>query len=283
MRRFGEVAEQAGFTALAFTEHPAPSEKWVQNGGHEAFDVTTALGFIAASTTTLKLMPYALVLPLRNPLLAAKAVATLDTLSEGRVILAAAVGYLRSEFAALGMPFEERNELFDEAIEAMRGMWSGSDFRFQGRHFTALGQSALPLPPRGAAIPLWIAGNSKLARQRAATSGDGWAALLIPAERAATVRSAPIPDLASLRDCIDDLARRCDEAGRNVDEITIQLEGAHSGVLLRNDSLDEHREFLSQLQELGVRSFVIDVPASSSAEAYEALERYGKEVISLLS
>jgi len=279
MRRFARAAEQAGFSALAFTDHPAPSEKWVRNGGHEAFDLTTALGFCAAATSSIALMPYAMILPLRNPLLAAKAIATLDSISEGRVILAAAVGYLRSEFAAVGADFTERNELFDEALIAMRGIWSGEDFRFEGRHFTALGQSALPLPPRRAEIPVWIAGNSARARQRAATVGEGWAALLIGEDKAATVRSAALPTLEELAVAIADLERRCEEAGRDPALVTIQLEAAQSAVLLGGGDLEEHRDFLGRAAGLGVSWFVLDVPATSPAEATEALERYGAEVI----
>src|SRR4051794_35272743 len=117
MVRFARAAEEAGFSAIAVTEHPAPSQKWIQAGGHDRLDVTTALGVCAAVTPRIALMPYAMVLPYRNPFVAAKAVATLDVLSGGRVVLAAACGYLRSEFLALGVEFEERNDLFDEAVE----------------------------------------------------------------------------------------------------------------------------------------------------------------------
>src|SRR3981189_2816301 len=72
MTRFARAAEEAGFSAIAFTEHPAPSEKWMRGGGHDAFDPFAALGFCAAVTQRLLLMTLLLVLPYRNPLLAAK-------------------------------------------------------------------------------------------------------------------------------------------------------------------------------------------------------------------
>ena len=73
------------------------------------------------------MMTYLLVLPYRNPLLAAKQIATLDVLSGGRATIAVGGGYLRSEFAALGVDFEERNALFDEAVEVLRGVWATDD------------------------------------------------------------------------------------------------------------------------------------------------------------
>ena len=80
--------------------------------------------------------------------------------------MAAAVGYLRSEFLALGVDFDERNDLFDESIEVMRGVWSEVAFGYAGRHFTSRAQTALPFPVQGEGIPIWIAGNSRRARER---------------------------------------------------------------------------------------------------------------------
>src|SRR6267378_2734310 len=96
-----------------------------------------ALGFCAAVTRRLLLMTLLLVLPYRNPLLAAKAAATVDVLSGGRLVLGVGSGYLRSEFAALGVDFAERGALFTEAIEAMRGIWAADNYGYVGRHFTA--------------------------------------------------------------------------------------------------------------------------------------------------
>ena len=122
--RFARAADAAGFDALGFTDHPAPSQKWLDGGGHDALDPFAALGFCAAVTDRIRLMPHVLVLPYRNPFATAKAIATVDLLSGGRFVLGTAAGYLRSEYAALGVEFEERNTLFDEAIEVLRAVWS---------------------------------------------------------------------------------------------------------------------------------------------------------------
>src|SRR3954453_17036336 len=102
------AAETAGFHGFGFTDHPAPTQRWLEAGGHDALDPFVALGFAAAHTTTLRLVPNIVVLPYRNPFLVAKAGATLDRLSDGRFTLAVGAGYLKSEFAALGVSSEER-------------------------------------------------------------------------------------------------------------------------------------------------------------------------------
>ena len=84
LTRFCEVAEAAGFAGIGFTDHPAPTHKWLHAGGHDALDPFTALSFCAAVTDRLRLIPNILVLPYRNPFLVAKAAATLDALSGGR-------------------------------------------------------------------------------------------------------------------------------------------------------------------------------------------------------
>ena len=100
--RFARAAEAAGFAGIAFTDHPAPSDKWLKAGGHDALDPFTALAFIAGVTKEIRLIPHIVVLPYRNPFVVAKTTATLDILSGGRFVLSVASGYLRSEYRALG-------------------------------------------------------------------------------------------------------------------------------------------------------------------------------------
>jgi alkanesulfonate monooxygenase SsuD/methylene tetrahydromethanopterin reductase-like flavin-dependent oxidoreductase (luciferase family) len=113
-------AEDLGFEAVHVTDHPAGDQQWLDTGGHHALDPFVALSFAAAATTRLRVQTHIIVLPYRNPFLTAKSVLSLDVLSGGRLTLGVAAGYLRSEFNALGVDFNERNELFDEALEVMR-------------------------------------------------------------------------------------------------------------------------------------------------------------------
>ena len=90
------AAERAGFHGFGFTDHPAPTDRWLHAGGHDALDPFVAMAFAAARTTQLRLIPNIVVLPYRNPFVVAKAGATLDLLSDGRFTLAAGAGYLKT-------------------------------------------------------------------------------------------------------------------------------------------------------------------------------------------
>src|SRR5262249_51457253 len=131
LRTLTQAFEAAGFGALCFTDHPAPSSKWLAAGAHPTFDPFAALCFCAAASERIGLMTHLAVLPYRNPLLTAKSVATVDRLSGGRFTLVAGTGYLRSEFLALGRPFEARNDLFDEALEVLTHAFSPDGFSFE--------------------------------------------------------------------------------------------------------------------------------------------------------
>src|ERR1700730_12123551 len=159
-------AERAGFHGFGFTDHPAPTQRWLEAGGHDALDPFVAMGFAAARTTRLRLIPNIVVLPYRNPFIVAKAGATLDLLSDGRFTLAVGVGYLKREFAALGVDFDERNDLVDEALDVIRNLRLTDDVAYGGSHSPAGGITA---PPRRASLPpppIWIGGNTGKARQR---------------------------------------------------------------------------------------------------------------------
>ena len=137
--RFARAAEAAGFHGLGFTDHPAPSHKWLMSGGHDALDPFVALTLVAAVTERLRLIPNILVLPYRNPFLVAKAAATLDALSDGRFVLSVATGYLRSEYRSLGVDFDRRNELFDEALEVRAGGVVARRVRLRGTGVHGIG------------------------------------------------------------------------------------------------------------------------------------------------
>src|SRR5271169_7043869 len=186
------AAELAGFHGFGFTDHPAPTERWLRAGGHDALDPFVAMGFAAARTTRLRLIPNIVVLPYRNPFVVAKSGATLDLLSGGRFTLAVGVGYLKREFAALGVDFEERSEVFDEALEMIRAIWTTDDVSFEGKHFTASGITAHPRPASDPHPPIWVGGNTAAARRRVAQKGDGWCPFPAPAALAQTARTASI-------------------------------------------------------------------------------------------
>lgn len=275
--RFARAAEAAGFDGIGFTDHPAPSHKWLQAGGHDALDPFAALAFVAAVTERIRLIPNIVVLPYRNPFLVAKAAATIDALSGGRFVLAAAAGYLRSEYRALGVDFDARNDLFDDALAVLRGVWTSDEFAYEGHGFAASSVTANPKPTN---VPIWIGGNSQLSRRRVATAGDGWNPFAAPAALARTAKTPVLETVDDLARMLDDLWRRVDDAGRDRADIDVAF-GTSAGGAPGSDSFDAeaHRAGLDELAALGVTWNGIGVPGDSLDHAIEALEQYGAEVI----
>ena len=274
--RFARAVEAAGFDGLGFTDHPAPSHKWLTAGGHDALDPFVALAVVAAATERLRLVPNIVVLPYRNPFLVAKAAATLDAVSGGRFVLSVATGYLRSEYRALGVDFDRRNELFDEALAVLRGVWSQDEFSHEGSGFTAAGVTANPKP---AHVPIWIGGNSPLTRRRVAMHADGWNPFPAPAWLAKTSRTVPLEGLDDLAPMLDHLWRHVDDAGRDRSEIDVAFTTGLPGAGDAGFDAGAHLEALARMAALGVTWSSTTVPGDSLAHAIDAVERYGEEVI----
>ncbi len=274
--RVARAAEAAGFDGMGFTEHPAPSNKWLNAGGHDALDPFVALAVVAASTEQLRLIPNIIVLPYRNPFIVAKAAASLDALSGGRFVLSVATGYLRSEYRALGVDFEARNGLFDEALAVMRGVWSQDEFSFEGSGYTAVGVTVNPKPSH---LPIWIGGNSALTRRRVAAYGDGWNPFPSSPELARTARTIPLEGLDQLAPMLEHLWAQADAAGRDRVDIDVNFSTGLPGPSHPGFDAAAHLETLDRMATLGITWTSIGVPDDSVERAVETLERYGKEVI----
>ena len=277
------AAEAAGFSGFGFTDHPAPSQRWLEAGGHDALDPFVAMSFAAARTTTLRLIPNIVVLPYRNPFVVAKAGATLDLLSGGRFTLAVGAGYLKGEFAALGVSHAERNELFDEALDVIKLIWTGDDVSFEGRHFNARGITAHPRPTSSPHPPIWIGGNSGLARQRVADRGDGWCPFAAAPSIAQTSRTAALDTPERLGEAIDDLHRRLEAAGRDPASVDISFNCYDGGDPASDDfDADAHLAGLERLAALGVTWAQVGMPGDSLEHTIETAQRYGELVIAKL-
>jgi probable F420-dependent oxidoreductase len=277
LTRFARAAEAAGFDGIAFTDHPAPSDKWLNAGGHDALDPFAALPFVAAVTERIRLIPNIVVLPYRNPFHVAKSAATIDVLSGGRFTLSVATGYLRSEYRALGVDFEQRNELFDEALEAMRGVWSTDRYSFEGTGYTAKEISVNPKPGH---VPLWIGGNSALTRRRVAQYGDGWNPFPAPAWLAKTSRTIPLEGLDDLAPMLDHLRKHTEQAGRDPASIDVAFTTGEPGPGSDGYTAAAHLDGLEAMAALGVTWNSVGTPGDSLDHAIESLEQYGAEVIS---
>ena len=278
--RVAAAAETAGFDGFGFTDHPAPSQRWLESGGHDALDPFVAMGFAAAHTTALRLIPNIVVLPYRNPFIVAKAGATLDLVSGGRFTLAVGVGYLKREFAALGVDFDDRAALFEQSLQVIRDIWTTDDVTIDGKHFTAKGITAHPRPVSVPHPPIWIGGNTAAARTRVAAHGQGWCPFRAPAMLAQTARTAALESPADLAAGIGDLRRRLEEAGRDPSTVDVTFTNHAGGTPGADDfDADAFLEGVAQLTELGVTWVQVGVPGDSLAHALEAIEQFGTDVI----
>jgi probable F420-dependent oxidoreductase len=205
IRRAAEQAEALGFDDVWTSEHIITPKGAPYPPSAVFYDPVLALTWAAAFTSRVRLGTSVLVLPMRHPLPLAKELATLQNLSEGRLILGAGVGWLAAEFAALGVPFNERGRRMDEGIAMMRAVWSEDPVSFRARTIPAVIDDMRMLPKPVAPIPVWIGGASEAALARAIRLGNGWHGSRLDAQAAAPIvrrlRAArPEPEFAiSLR------------------------------------------------------------------------------------
>ncbi len=277
VKRFAQHVEKVGMSALAVTDHPAPSRKWLDGGGHETFDPYAALTFLAAVTTNLKLMTRLIVVPYRNPLVQARSMMTVDVLSSGRSIFALGVGYLRSEFLALGVNFEERNELFDEAVDVMKKVFVAESFEYNGKHFKSLSQCIVPTVVQTPHPPLWLGGNSKKTLERVAQWADGWSVLFGDAKVAQTSRTPAITCNADLRVTLVDLQARLERHGRTLADIDLDV-SSEAANMTNGLSLQERLDRIAELKEMGATWIGVHVNTDSVQAACDDVQRFCEEV-----
>jgi len=264
----GQIAEEAGFESLWTVEHvivPAdyqseypysPNGKMPGSEDNPIPDPLIWLTWVAANTRTINLATGILILPQRNPIVLSKEVATLDVLSGGRAILGIGVGWLKEEFDAIGVDFDDRAPITDEYMQALRALWTQDEATFEGRWTSFARAKMNPKPAQAGGVPLHVGGHSKAAARRAGRYGDGF----FPAK-------GSIDQLASLFEVARATAR---EAGRDPAAIEMTCGGAMD--------VDGVKRFA----DIGADRLVI--PAfGRDAESYKAmLGGFGENVISKL-
>jgi probable F420-dependent oxidoreductase len=278
MARLARHAEQCGFTAIALSDHPAPSAKWRRNGGHDAMEPAVALAFFAAVTVDIRLMTNLYVLPFRNPYLTAKALTSLDRVSGGRLIAGVGAGYLRSEFSALGVDFEQRAAAFDDALDALVRIWSTPGEPVTGSGFAATGPMWLSPPIQRPHPPIWIGGNSNAALRRVVKYGQGWSPVFTPPEFASAIRTAVIDGPEAFGRAVARLHDQLASVGRDPAGVDVQI--PLPAVDFRDsDAASRFDDELGALAKHGATHAVVRVDASSVDAAAEYMSVFGETVI----
>ncbi len=269
--------ERTGWDGMAFTEHPVPGARWLAAGGHQTLVPFVALGHVAAVTKRIRLLTYLAVVPYRNPFLLAKAAATVDKLSNGRFILGVGTGYLKSEFFALGVDFDERNALFDEALDVLGLHWKGEPFSYQGLHFTARDVIARPKPVQDP-IPIWIGGNAKITLRRVAERAQGWMPLTGPPELSVTARTR---EMATLDDIAAQITSMREQAGARGPSIDVAMAYMDETITAPKAEVERHRDAIGRMADAGVTHVVLPAPSLEPSATIELVERLAADHIAV--
>lgn len=300
LRRVAQIADEGGFDILWVEDHTRlPAEEIRASEGRperdEPLEAWTTLAYLAALTRRVRLGTEVTPVTLRHPALLAKAVATLDVLSSGRVVFGAGTGWHKPEFVSLRIPFERRAERFDKACEAlsvMQALWRGGRVDFQGRFYVLDGAYLAPPPVQAGGPPIWLGGFSDQLLSAVVRFGAGWILGTNPdpafvAERWARLRALCQQagrDPAEIRVCVPlmaHLSRDRDRARASLEAYIARGDfarwlGSFFGENARrfglwgtpDDALDRLKPYLA----IGVRDFIFDLrPASFAIETAELL------------
>jgi probable F420-dependent oxidoreductase len=295
LERIVEKAEELGFDIVSVSDHVvipraidsrypySASGQWAGDPSGACLEQLTLLTYIAARTTRLRLLSSVMVLPQRPAVLTAKMLASLDALSNGRLIFGVGAGWMREEFEALGAPpFDERGKVTDEYLRAFKELWTSDQPSFQGEYTTFGNIAFAPKPVQQPHPPIWVGGESPAALRRVARVGDAWYPI-------GSNPRHPMENAGQLSQAIDRLRRYTEEAGR--DPSTIEL--AYSAgwyndrePLRSPDS--ERRTFtgtpeqvaadINEFEALGVRHLIIGLQDGTVEGMQARMERFATEV-----
>jgi probable F420-dependent oxidoreductase len=259
------MAEELGFESLWTVEHTVVPTGYASQypyspdgrmpGGEQAEipDPLIWLAYVAAATDRIRLGTGILILPQRNPVTLAKELATLDVLSGGRAELGIGVGWLEEEFAALGVPFAQRGPRTDDAVAALRVLWSDGEDTYHGRFCDFTEANCYPKPVQAGGIPVVVGGHTRAAARRAGRLGDGFFPGVFG------------PD--ELEPLLTTVRASATDAGRDPDAIEITAGGAFD------------RDGVARFADLGVSRVVIPPLAFDLETLRTRLGQFSDEVI----
>lgn len=214
-------------------------------------DPFVLLAAIGVATKTIRLGTSVIIVPYRNPLHVAKAVATVDLVSHGRYQFGVGIGWLKEEFDALGEQFSERAPRTREYLQVMKAIWSGEIAKFQGKYFSFPDLHTNPLPVQKPHPPIIFGGESLPALKRIADLGNGW-------------QPGPI-SVDVFRERLGQLQTLMTERGRSMSELSISMLGS-----VRD--LQQDRGKIAALEELGVKEMVLFMMGATAADTLKDVE-----------
>lgn len=249
---FARAADDAGFDGLWVYDHVvlqkdqqsqypySPDGKLGFSPTLDFLEPLTLLTFLAGITDRARLGTSVLVLPMRQPVLHAKIMATIDFLSRGRFVLGAGVGWWKQEYEVLSVPFERRGRRMDECLQLLRSLWTDEWVDFKGEFYECVDWTSNPKPARPEGIPIWLGGESSNQLKRIGRYADGWLA---------TPRS-----LRQLEQEFAIAKEAASEAGRDPSRLVVAIEGA--GVL-DMEGMGQTAERLSGLKDMGIHHAIL--------------------------
>jgi probable F420-dependent oxidoreductase len=281
LREMALAIERLGFDACFVTDHPAPEYDWLHGpaSSHDALDPFSALSFVAAHTSRLKVHSGVVVLPYRNPFVVAKAATTLQVLSGNRFIMGVAPGFMRGEFEALGVDPKLRGKLTDEYLETIQMIWTGEPVIKKGLTFNA--QKVHPRPAPAIKPPIWVGGGSEKAAERAGRFGDGWAPFFAYAGANAMLDESALASVEQYQERLARLHETRAKAGRSgpFDVIVAPRVKLEIGT---REGADKFIVGIQQMAEIGVTWIPMRFKTHSRREYLDKIQWFGEEVIARL-
>lgn len=299
IRAIAESAEALGYDVLTISDHIvvprqidskypySPDGGWSGGGDGMCFEQISLLNYVAGITKKARLLTSIMVIPHREPIFTAKALATADQLSGGRVELGIGTGWMREEFELLKTePFMERGAVTDEYIRAFKTLWTEQNPSFQGKYVQFKDIFFEPKPIQAGGPKIWVGGESGRALRRLAALGDVWYPI------AGGNPKAPLDTLAAYDAALAKLRQAAEQAGR--DPATIGL--AYSAMthsekertnqdgdrILMTGSAAARVDDAAALAERGVATMIVNVASGTTEGALAKQEAFAADVMGKL-
>jgi probable F420-dependent oxidoreductase len=265
------MAEDLGFDSVWIPDHIIVPTAVQERYGPVYYDALTVLAYLAGVTTRVQLGTTVLIVPYRHPIVTAKAVASIDQLCDGRLILGVGAGWAETEFDILRLSFAERGRVTDEYLRIMQTLWSQESPHYSGAYYTFSGFLFAPRPLQTPAPPLWVGGGSRAALRRTAEFAAAWHPNNHP--------------LAQLQAALQQLRALCRERGREpaafCPRYTVELmpHAAAAGRQSMAGDVAQIRDDLLQLKALGATHVVLSTQTNDMAQFRQEIETLARQVL----